>query len=49
MLRNQKCAANANIFGKVEEKMNETAAADGGKNTITHSQVRNKFKKLVCE
>ena len=49
MIRNQKFAANANIFGKVEKKMNEKAAADGGKNTITHSQVGNKFKKLVCE
>ena len=29
--------------------MNERAAADGRKNTITHSQIRNKFKKLVCE
>ena len=29
--------------------MNERTAADGRKNTITHSQIRNKFKKLVCE
>ena len=29
--------------------MNEGAAADGRKNTITHSQIRNKFKKLVCQ
>ena len=29
--------------------MNERAAADGRKNAITHSQIRNKFKKLVCE
>ena len=41
MIRNKKFAANANIFGKVEKKMNEKAAADGGKNTITHSQVGN--------
>ena len=47
MLRNQKCAANAIIFGKVAEEMNERAAADGRKNTITHSQVKNKFKELV--
>ena len=39
--RNQKCAANTNIFEKV--------AADGRKNTITHSQIRSKFKELVCE
>ena len=29
--------------------MNERAAPDGRKNTIIHSQVKNKFKKLVCE
>ena len=29
--------------------MNERAAANGWKNTITYSQIRNKFKKLVCE
>ena len=29
--------------------MNEGAAADGRKNTIPHSLVRSKFKKLVCE
>ena len=46
---NQKCAASTNIFEKVAEEMNERAAADGRKNTITHSQIRNKFKKLVCE
>ena len=49
IFRNQKCAANTNIFEKVAEEMNERAAADGRKNTITHSQIRNKFKKLVCE
>ena len=47
--RNQKCAANTNIFEKVAEEMNERAAADGRKNTITHSQIRSKFKELVCE
>ena len=49
IFRNQKCAANTNIFEKVAEEMNERGAADGRKNTITHSQIRNKFKKLVCE
>ena len=29
--------------------MNERTAAEGPKNTIPHSLVRNKFKKLVCE
>ena len=29
--------------------MNERAAADGRKNTITHSQIRKKFKELVWE
>ena len=29
--------------------MNERAAADGQKNRIIHSQIRNKFKKLVYE
>ena len=32
---------------KVAEEINEKGAADGSKNTITHSQARNKFKKLV--
>ena len=49
IFRNQKCTASNNIFEKVAEEMNERAAADGRKNTITHSQIRNKFKKLVCE
>ena len=49
IFRNQNCAANTNIFEKVAEEMNERTAADGRKNTITHSQIRNKFKKLVCE
>ena len=49
IFRNQKCAANTNIFEKVAEKMNEKAAAGFRKNRITHSQIRNKFKKLVCE
>ena len=49
IFRNQKCAVNTNIFEKVAEEMNERSAADGRKNTITHSQIRNKFKKLVCE
>ena len=29
--------------------MNERAAADSQKNKITHSQIRGKFKKLVCK
>ena len=29
--------------------MNQRVAADGRKNKITHSRVRNKFKKLVYE
>ena len=37
------------MFQKNAEKMNERAAANGQKNTITHSQVRNKFKKLVYQ
>ena len=49
ILRNRKYAANTNIFEKVAEEMNERPAADGRKNTITHSQVRNKFKKLIYE
>ena len=49
MLRSQKFVANANVFEKVVEEMNERAAADGRKNKITHSQVRNKFKKLVWQ
>ena len=36
MLGNQKFAADVNIFGKVPKKINERAAADGRKNTITH-------------
>ena len=49
IFRNQKRAANINIFEKVAEEINERPATDGRKNTITHSQIRNKFKKLVCE
>ena len=49
MLKNQKFAANANTFGKVAEEVNGRAAADGRKNTITYSQDRHKFKKLVRE
>ena len=44
MLRSQKFVANANIFEKLVEEMNERAAADCRKNKITHSQVRNIFK-----
>ena len=47
--RSKVCAADTKIFAKVVEKMNERAAADGQKNRIIHSQIRNKFKKLVCE
>ena len=35
MLRNQKFAANTNIFGKVANEMNERAAANCRKNAIT--------------
>ena len=49
IFRNQKCAANTNIFEKVAEEMNERSVDDGRKITITHSQIRNKFKRLVCE
>ena len=49
MLRNRKFATNANILGKVAEEINERAAADGRKNTITHSQVTKKFNKFVYE
>ena len=48
MLRNQKLQI-TNIFGKVAEERNEGTAADGRKSRITHSKVRNKFKKLVCK
>ena len=47
--KNEKCAAITNIFEKVAEEMNERATADDRKNRITHSQIKNKFKKLVCE
>ena len=50
IFRNQKCAADINIFAKVLEKMNENAAADGWKNRITHRlemNLRNKF--LECK
>ena len=49
MWRHQKFAASANVFGKVAEEMIERAAVDSRKNAITHSQVRNEFKKLVCQ
>ena len=47
--KNEKCAAITNIFEKVAEEMNERATADDRKNRFTHSQIKNKFKKLVCE
>ena len=47
IFRDQKCAANTNIFANVLQEMNEKAAADGQKNRITHSQIKNKFEKLV--
>ena len=46
MSRSQKFVANANVFERVVEEMNERAAADGRKNKITHSQVRNKCKSI---
>ena len=49
IFRNQKCAANLNIFEKVVEEMNEKAAADGPKNRITYSQIRNKIKGTVMQ
>ena len=49
IFRNQKCAANLNIFKKVVEEMNEKAAADGPKNRITHSQIKNKIKGTVMQ
>ena len=49
IFRNQNWAANSNIFEKVAEEMNKRSAADGRKITITQSQIRNKFKNLVCE
>ena len=49
IFRNQKWAANTNIFQKVAEEMNERATADGRKNTMTHLQIKSKFEKLVCE
>ena len=49
IFRNQKFAANTNIFEKDAEELNERAVAEGRKNIITHSQVRNKLKKLVYE
>ena len=49
IFRNQKYATNTNIFEKIAEEINHRAAADGQKNRITHSQIRNKFKKLICE
>ena len=49
IFRNQKHAVNTNIFEKVVEEMNERSAADGPTYAITHSQIKNKFKKLVCE
>ena len=49
IFRNQKCASNINIFEKCAEKMNERAAANGRKNRITHLQIRNNFKKLLCK
>ena len=47
--RNQKFAANANIFEKIADLMNQRAANNDRKYRVSFSQTRNKFKKLVSE
>ena len=49
IFRNQKFAANANIFEKIADFMNQRAANNIRKYRVSFSQARNKFKKLVSE
>ena len=49
IFRNQKFAANTSTFEKITDLMNQRAANNGRKYTVSFSQARNKFKKLVSE
>ena len=47
--RNQKFPANANIFDKIADLMNQRATNNDRKYRVSFSQVWNKFKKVVSE
>ena len=49
VFRNQKFAANANIFEKIADLTNQRAANNDRKYTMSFSQARNKFIKFVSE
>ena len=45
ILRSEKFTANANIFEKIEDLMNQGAANNHQKYRMSFSQAQNKFKK----
>ena len=47
IFKNQKSAANANIFEKMADLTNQRAANNDQKYRVSFSQARNKFKKIV--
>ena len=47
IFKNQKSAANANIFEKIADLTNQRAANNDQKYRVSFSQARNKFKKIV--
>ena len=49
IFRNQKLAANVNIFEKIADSMNQRAANNDRKYRVFFSQAQNKFKRLVSE
>ena len=49
IFRNQKFAANANIFEKIADLMNQRATKNNRKYSVSFSQAQNKLKKLVSE
>ena len=49
IFRNQKFAANASIYEKIADLMNQRETKNDRKYRVPFSQTRNKFKKLVSE
>ena len=49
IFRNQKFAANASIYEKIADLMNQRETKNDRKYRVSFSQTRNKFKKLVSE
>ena len=49
IFKNQKFAANASIYEKIADLMNQRETKNDRKYRVSFSQTRNKFKKLVSE